>query len=237
MKCLPYEKRVFSQHGEDGIIEFIVSCLKNPAKTFLEIGYGSGIQNNSLNLSRNYSWSGVGFDYRTQIVKPPTGVKVITTWLDINSIDLILKEAGKNIDFYSIDIDSIDFWLTVGLMDNGLNPAFVCVEICNPAGPEISIAPPVKNGFKYNKFYVNGASITAWKKFWNIRGYEFLTLDSSGVNAFFYKPTKFFEKIKNYPKLEWIFAKKKLDFEVWKTYFTKQITLEECIITGNEKLF
>jgi hypothetical protein len=234
---MKYEKKVYSQHGEDGIIEFIISKLKDPKKTFLEIGYSAGDQNNTLNLSKNNGWSGIGFDYRKQITEPPAGVTVFTKWLDINSIDFILEESGKDVDFYSIDIDSIDFWLTVGLLDKGLNPKFVCVEICGSAGPDISIAPPIKEGFKYNKFHINGASIEAWKRLWKFRGYEFLTLDSSGVNAFFYKPQEFHNDIKNYPSIGWCLQKKFLEFEDWKTYFTRQTTLEESTIYGNEKLF
>lgn len=232
-----YEKKFYSQHGEDGIIEFLISKLKNPEKTFLEIGYSAGLQNNTLNLSKNHNWTGVGFDYRKQVVTPPKGVTVITKWLDIGSIDYILSQSGTDIDFYSIDIDSIDFWLTVGLLDKGLNPKFVCVEICGSAGPNVSVAPPIKEGIRYNKFYINGASITAWKKFWNHRGYNFLTVDSSGINAFFYKKEYFDDSIDTYPTIDWVQPRKFLDFEEWKKVFTTQATLEESLITGNERLF
>ena len=30
---MEYEKKIYSQHGEDGIIEFIISKLKNPKKS------------------------------------------------------------------------------------------------------------------------------------------------------------------------------------------------------------
>lgn len=229
------EKQVYSQHGEDGIIEFIISHLKNPKKTFLEIGYGNGRQNNSLNLSKNFNWSGVGIDARKQDVSPPPGVKIINKFISLEDIEYILNLSGKDIDFYSVDIDSIDYWLTIKLLDFGLNPAFVCVEIMNGAGAKISVAPPINRpGFKYNKHHICGASISAWKNLWRERGYEFLTVDSSGINAFFYKPELFYNEIKDYPSISFIKSKKNISFETWKSFFSKRASIESCIVTGRE---
>lgn len=231
---IKFEKKIFSQHGEDGIIEFIVSHLKNPRKTFLEIGYGDGRENNSLNLSKNHGWSGVGIDARPQAVDPPAGVRLINTFVDISSIDDILTISGKSLDFYSVDIDSIDYWLTIGLLDKGLDPAFVCVEIMNGAGDSLSIAPPLKKGFKYNKHHICGASIAAWKNLWRKRGYKFLTVDSSGINAFFYKAELFHKEIINYPSIPYVQSKKKISLENWKLFFSKRAEIESCLVTGEE---
>jgi len=230
-----YEKRIFSQHGEDGIIEYLANHQKECQKRFLEIGYGDGRQNNSLNLSRNHGWSGVGVDMRDQSVEPPGGVTVIQEMIDLKSVDELLAISGKNVDFYSIDIDSIDYWLTVALMDAGLNPAFVCVEIMNGAGDEVSVAPPLRPGFKYNKFHICGASIRAWQNFWTHRGYKFLTMDKSGINAFFYHPEKF-ECMTDYPVIEYVPSKKNKGYDDWLSIFNHRANIEECIVTGKETI-
>jgi hypothetical protein len=229
-----FEKKIFSQHGEDGIIEFIASKLKNSNKTFLEIGYGHGGQNNTLNLSKNYGWSGVAYDCRRQLVESPTTVKVIIEYITMDSVSDIIKNSGKNIDFFSVDIDSIDFWLTVALLDQGLSPAFVCVELLNSAGTELAIAPPVKENFKYNKHYICGASIQAWKLLFENRKYKFLTVDSSGINAFFYKPEMFDASITEYPSIEFVKSKRNISVDKWLEYFSRQVSINECIVTGKE---
>jgi hypothetical protein len=228
-----FEKKVFSQHGEDGIIEFLASRQKKCSKRFLEIGYGDGRQNNSLNLSRNYKWTGVGVDLKDQVVDPPNGVTIFQKKVDLKSVKELLDISGYNIDFYSVDIDSIDYWLTISLLDAGLKPAFACVELMNGAGPKLSIAPPLKDNFKYNKFHICGASIQAWRNLWESRGYQFLTVDSSGINAFFYLP-EMFDDVSDYPSIGYIQSTKNKGYSHWEEFFSKRANIADCIVTGYE---
>ena len=50
------EKKIYSQHGEDGIINFLSDNLKENSNYFVEIGCGDGMENNSRNLFLN-NWS------------------------------------------------------------------------------------------------------------------------------------------------------------------------------------
>ena len=43
MKHLPYERQGFSQNAETGIIEYMLAGILNSKKTFVEIGFGDGI--------------------------------------------------------------------------------------------------------------------------------------------------------------------------------------------------
>ena len=56
-----YEYSNFSQNGEDGIIQFLTSKLKDNNKFFVEIGSGNGLENNSTNLVLN-NWQGLVLD-------------------------------------------------------------------------------------------------------------------------------------------------------------------------------
>ena len=229
------EKKVYSQHGEDGIIEYLISHLKECNKTFLEIGYGNGTQNNSLNLSKNHNWSGVGVDLKEQAAKPPAQVKIIQKIITLDSVNELLAVSGKDIDFYSVDIDSIDYWLTIALLNAGLNPKIVCVETMNSAGPDLLVAPP-KNTKVFNKHYICGASVAAWRAFWEHRGYKFLTVDASGINAFFYKPEYFNSEVDNYPKIEYARSKRWIPYDDWLKFFTEKINLKDAIVTGKEEV-
>ena len=58
MYKLHYEKQIYSQHGEDGIIEMMTNAIINPDKTFLEIGWGDGGTNMTNYLQYDKDWSG-----------------------------------------------------------------------------------------------------------------------------------------------------------------------------------
>ena len=49
---LSYEKKVFSQNGEDGILEYLDQFVNGP-RTFLEIGWAHGVQNCCRHLMEN----------------------------------------------------------------------------------------------------------------------------------------------------------------------------------------
>ena len=59
---LPYEKKIFSQNLEDGIIELLVSNIINSNKIAIEIGSGNGSENMLRNLVSNHGYTGIGHD-------------------------------------------------------------------------------------------------------------------------------------------------------------------------------
>ena len=52
-----YKFNIYSQNGEDGIIDFLTRKIKNPNFYFIEIGSADGIENNSawLALARKFN--------------------------------------------------------------------------------------------------------------------------------------------------------------------------------------
>lgn len=191
---LPYERRIISsQHGEDGIIELLCQHIKSPDRRFLEIGWGTGKQNMTITLLEQ-GWSGVGIDKRP--MSEPNRwadrfVKIDELVFPDTIVDMLTPhDILNNPDFFSLDIDSFDFDVASALLESGFRPKVVCVEI-NPrfGGSAVASYPYIKSkkGIKlYNKFYYGGCSLTKYQKFWNNYDYEFFTVDSSQVNAFFY---------------------------------------------------
>src|SRR5262245_12387514 len=57
-----FERRVFSQNGEDGVIEEIFRRIGTTNRVFVEIGCGSGIENNTRFLLEHGGWSGLWID-------------------------------------------------------------------------------------------------------------------------------------------------------------------------------
>ena len=57
-----YEFKVFSQWGEDGIIEYLVSNIKIENKTFIEFGVENYEESNTKFLLLNRYWKGLIID-------------------------------------------------------------------------------------------------------------------------------------------------------------------------------
>jgi hypothetical protein len=58
-----HEKKIYSQNGEDGIIEFIFSKIGTTNKFSVEFGVGNGFECNTINLLEKKNWKGLMMDY------------------------------------------------------------------------------------------------------------------------------------------------------------------------------
>ena len=82
---LPYEQRVYSQHGEDGIVDHLLSNIKNPTGVCVEMGWGqdrkkarNGLAVNcTQNLVQNKGYRCYAFDLNVQN-SIPENVTVLT---------------------------------------------------------------------------------------------------------------------------------------------------------------
>lgn len=124
MEFKKYENNIFSQNGEDGVIEEIFKRIEPTEMYFVEFGAWDGIHlSNCWNLCQNKGWSGLFIEGDKQkypeLIKntaPLNGVKGINRYVSPegkNSIENILKEEyGKyTIDLISIDIDGDDYYI------------------------------------------------------------------------------------------------------------------------------
>lgn len=191
---LPYEKRVFSQHGEDGIIEVMTDSIKNPDHTFIEIGFGNGSENMGRYLLSK-GWKGLGIDAVDPIKFPksewPEGFELLTEFVYPDTCDKYLQKVPKNCDFFSLDIDSFDYEIAKRLFYYGFRPKTVCVEINKFFGPYVVGSFPYRLRTKrwiYHKLYYSGVSLEKYRRFFKYFGYNYFGVDSSFTNAFFYLP-------------------------------------------------
>lgn len=189
---LNYEEKITSQNGEDGIIKELVSVIKNPNKTFLEIGWGDGGANMTVNLMKQ-GWGGVAVDQMKPL--PGTtnypGLIHFQEYVYPNTCKKYLDYIPADCDFFSLDIDSFDYDVAKELLENGFRPKTVCVEINARFGPNAVASFPYvdKKEFKkklYRKTSYFGCSLEKYRKFWEKYGYKYFGYDSSATNAFFY---------------------------------------------------
>ncbi len=138
-----YCKNIYSQNGEDGIIEQLIKELDIKNGTFCEFGASDGItSSNTYNLIKNHNFSGISIEldkllyekcldnYRTL-----SNVKVFhgaVLYNDKNNdLNAWLKRGNLPYDFdlLSIDIDGDDYYVWENLTD--YNPKIVIFEV-NP---------------------------------------------------------------------------------------------------------
>lgn len=176
------EYKINSKNGEDGIIDFMVSCLPLRTNTFLEIGCGTGKECNTTNLAKRF-WTGYVFDEKpTRVEKyKKMGFPIAAYGLRLTplNINLILERATLTPDLFSLGIRSYDYWLMKALLEEGFSPS-ICVLQYNQYRSDSLAYPP---DLKRDKGVDWGCGINMWQKLLN--DYTFVTVDSSKSNGFF----------------------------------------------------
>ncbi len=193
-----YEYSNFSQNGEDGIIDFLTANLKKNNKFFVEIGSGNGLINNSTNLVLN-NWSGIVLDFAKNMTEYNNLLKIISTnkqiltigtYLNLSNINEVMEYfINKNICFFSLDLDSFDFYIMNEILKKGILPQVLCLEYNSFLGKD-SITVEYHEIFNHKvldkkRGLYFGVSLNAWKELLNKYDYEFVCVDKNGVNSFF----------------------------------------------------
>lgn len=201
---LSWEFSAFSQNGEDGIIDYLTRKINNPNYYFIEIGASDGIENNTawLAIARKYMGLMIEGDpnsiQRCKQIIPSfnLGVECIQLFVDKNNIKLLCDLAlYKDPDLFSLDIDGNDYYIAQSVLDAGFSPKILAVEYNSVFGPTNALTIKYRKDFNYlavhesNLYY--GVSIAGWKMFFQRYGYQFVTVDRNGINAFFIKPEHF----------------------------------------------
>lgn len=193
MKKLDYERCVYSQNGEDGIIQKMTQHIISPNNIFLEIGWGNGRCNNTRYLTEQ-GWSGVGVD---AMDKPHPDLSLPNDFVfkQIRVVPENLHEVfdgtPKDLDFFSLDIDSYDYVVAEWMLQQGYRPKTVCLEVNPGFGSSVSASFPYKIPEKkkiYRKQRLYGCSLMKYRGLWESYGYHFFGFDSTVTNIFFYHP-------------------------------------------------
>ncbi|WP_340153596.1 hypothetical protein [uncultured Marivirga sp.] len=188
-----YHKCVYTQNGEDGIIEEIFRRIGVENKTFVEFG-AHGVKNNSTYLLLK-GWTGhwiIGTDQGFAVInknfKEFIESKALTLakrWITRDNIESIFQEAAvpKELDFLSIDIDGNDFWVWESI--SSYNPRVICIEYnaTFPANVSLAMKYNENHSWKQNSYF--GASLLALEKLGQKKGYKLVGCDFAGCNAFF----------------------------------------------------
>ena len=191
------EFRVFSQWGEDGILNWLTSRIPNINKSFVEFGVQNYRESNTRYLLIAQNWRGLVIDgsmkhiesIRSQDVYWRQDLEAKCAFIDKDNINTIIAESGfkGDIGLLSIDIDGNDYWVWQAI--ESVSPAIVICEYNAALGDLLSLTIPYVADFNrtrahYSNLYF-GASIQALVHLGLSKGYVFIGTNSAGCNAFF----------------------------------------------------
>lgn len=191
------EFQVFSQFGEDGIIQYLIHnvCIQN--KVFVEFGVENYEEANTRFLLMNNNWSGLVIDgdrgnvehIKAQEYYWKHDLKAICAFITAENINQLIKDAGieGDIGLLSIDIDGNDYWIWKEI--DVISPRIVICEYNSIFGSEHQVTIPYRPDFVRTKAHYSnlyfGASLAALCDLAEQKGYYFVGSNTAGNNAFF----------------------------------------------------
>lgn len=208
------EFKIFSQFGDDGIIQFLIDKLEigYDYQNFIEFGVEDYSEANTKFLLLNNNWSGFildSSDKNIESIKKKNyfwkyDLEAKQSFVKKENInELILNSSMKNkkIGILSIDIDGNDYWIWKEI--SVIDPMIVIIEYNSTFGQNHKISIPYDKNFDRSKAHYSnlywGASIEALKFLASKKGYKFLTTNSAGNNAYFIKEN-IFDKLETHIK-------------------------------------
>ena len=191
------EFSVFSQWGEDGIIEWLIQRNEDMPETFIEFGVEDFTESNCRLLLMNRNWRGLVMDsskknidiIRADSVSWKYDLTSICQFVTCENINSVIESSDINgeIGFLSVDIDGNDYWVWKSI--DCVKPHFVIVEYNAAFGDVEPISIPYRGDFARTKAHSSnlyfGASIAALSHLAAEKGYTLLGSNRAGNNAFF----------------------------------------------------
>lgn len=192
-----YEFKVYSQWGEDGIIDYLCQIVPVPNNIFVEFGVQDYTEANTVFLLKHRGWRGLIIDGSEDNVAAIKKSDVFWRY-DLSACARFVTEANINeiirgsgifgeIGLLSVDIDGNDYWVWRAI--DCVRAAIVVCEYNSLFGPVAKVSTPYVSDFcrtsahPSNMYY--GASISALNYLAISKGYSLVAGNSAGNNLFF----------------------------------------------------
>lgn len=191
------EFKVFSQWGEDGILQALIHNLDICEKRFIEFGVQNYTESNTRFLLMHDNWEGLVIDGSSENIDyiqkddiywryTLTAVCKFVTAENINDIFLENGFQGR-IGILSVDVDGVDYWIWKAI--TVVQPDIVVCEYNHLFGTARAVTVPYDDGFTREKAHFSclywGASIRAFTLLAEQKGYSLVAGNSNGNNIFF----------------------------------------------------
>ena len=191
------EFKVYSQFGEDGILQFLTRHVPCPDARFVEFGVEDFREANCRFLIQRDPWTGLVMDgnpnlearLQAQSVYWARNLKGRTAFITAENIDSLLAVEGftGDLGILSIDIDGNDYWVWKAV--TVASPRIVVCEYNSVLGCQRPVVVPYDPGFRrqtaHPTWLYAGASLSALCHLALAKGYAFVGSNRAGNNAFF----------------------------------------------------
>lgn len=191
------EFKVFSQFGDDGIIQYLVRVLSPLERRFIEFGVQDYSESNTRFLLLNDNWSGLVLDgsahnmerLRRQEYYWRHDVVAVHAFVDRDNVNELFRQHGfvGELGLLSIDVDGNDYWLWKAV--EVVQPAIVVCEYNAVLGARRAVTVPYDPRFDRTRAHHSnlywGSSIKALCLLADEKGFAFVGANSAGNNAYF----------------------------------------------------
>jgi hypothetical protein len=192
-----YEFKVFSQWGEDGIIQRLIEVVKLEQRTFIEFGVEDFFESNCRFLMMNDNFRGFVMDGSVDNVATcknsyfywKHALQARQAFITRDNINQLLAESGFGVDLaiLSVDLDGVDYWVAESI--ERFTPRILIHEYNSVFGSQRKISVPYDASFQRSKKHFSnlywGASLAALTYQANKKGYSLVGTNSAGCNAFY----------------------------------------------------
>lgn len=191
------EFQVYSQFGEDGIIQWLIHNVVIENKTFVEFGVEDYMEANTRFLLMNDNWTGLVMDGSEENMDRLRNwkwfwkydLRAVDAFITKDNINQLIMDAGfqGDIGILSIDLDGNDWWILNAIQC--VSPRILICEYNNIFGADKQVTVPYDAAFVRNRKHYSclywGCSIAAFCGWAEKNGYYYMGSNSAGNNAFF----------------------------------------------------
>ncbi len=188
---------MFSQFGDDGIIQYLTRNLQLRHRTFVEFGVEDYLESNTRFLLQKDNWSGFVMDGSRECIERLRSAPFFwrhdlgaeAAFVTRENIRGLLRDNTRHwsgLDLLHIDLDGNDFWIW---QEIDVSPAIVIMEYNSCFGVDRAITVPYRADFQRAKAHFShlywGSSLRALHTLAQQKGYDFIGCNSAGNNSYF----------------------------------------------------
>lgn len=193
-RLLKFGYRVYSQSDEDGILQEIFRRIGTKSRSFIEIGSGNGLENNTLYLLVQ-GWRGIWIEASSKKViaarntvarfAGETSLRLEQQRVSAENVDNLLGRLASDseVDLLSVDIDGNDFYILQAI--RSVSPRAIVCEYNAKFPPNLAWVMEYDASHRWNGSDYFGASLKALESLLAGKGYALVGCNLLGCNAFF----------------------------------------------------
>lgn len=193
-----YEFKIFSEWGDDGIIQYLIKHLVITNRSFIEFGVENYLESNTRFLLMHNNWSGFVMDGSNENMRSlrrrswffKYDLRCQAAWINKDNVNALLEQSGfSDVGLLHIDLDGNDYFILKALDFSTLNPSILILEYNFLFGAERAISIPYDEAFERRKAHYSnlyfGASLSALVYGAEQKGYSLIGCNEGGNNAYF----------------------------------------------------